>query len=52
LVTKTEEHPLKEKLVGILKPNECALIYDEKRGKLLAVCNKNGKIEVTFEKEL
>jgi hypothetical protein len=27
-----------------IKPNECGLVYDEKRGMLIAVCNKNGKI--------
>ncbi len=46
--TQTEERQLEEKLVRILKPNECALIYDEKRGRLLAICNKNGKIEITI----
>ncbi|MBU3966067.1 MAG: hypothetical protein KKG76_01640 [Euryarchaeota archaeon] len=27
-----------------IKPNECGLVYDEKRGMLIAVCNTNGKI--------
>ncbi len=27
-----------------IKPDECGLVYDEKRGMLIAVCNKNGKI--------
>ncbi len=33
-----------------LKPDECGLIYDETRGILLAVCNRNGKIEIFKQK--
>ncbi len=29
-----------------IKPNECGLVYDEKRGMLIAVCNKNGEINI------
>lgn len=29
-----------------IKPNECGLVYDEKRGMLIAVCNKNGDIRI------
>jgi hypothetical protein len=29
-----------------LKSNECGLIYDEKRGLLIAVCNKNGELKI------
>jgi len=29
-----------------IKPNECGLVYDEKRGMLIAVCNKNGEIRI------
>ncbi len=29
-----------------IKPNECGLVYDEKRGMLIAVCNKNGEIKI------
>lgn len=29
-----------------LKSNECGLIYDETRGLLVAVCNKNGEIKI------
>lgn len=25
-------------------PMNCGLVYDEKRGMLIAVCNKNGKV--------
>jgi len=35
------EHELKK-----IKPNECGLVYDEKRGVLIAVCNKNGEIKI------
>jgi len=27
-----------------LKPNECGIIYDEIRGLLIGICNKNGEI--------
>jgi hypothetical protein len=43
---------LKDKIIKILKPGECALIYDEKSSKLLAVCRKRGKLEITFERQL
>jgi len=29
-----------------IKPNECGLVYDETRGMLIAVCNKNGEIKI------
>ena len=29
-----------------IKPNECGLVYDETRGVLIAVCNKNGEIRI------
>ncbi len=29
-----------------IKPNECGLVYDEKRGMLIAICNKNGEIKI------
>ncbi|MBU3966134.1 MAG: hypothetical protein KKG76_01990 [Euryarchaeota archaeon] len=29
-----------------IKPNECGLVYDEKRGMVIAVCNKNGEIRI------
>ena len=35
------EHELKK-----IKPNECGLVYDETRGVLIAVCNKNGVIKI------
>ena len=38
------EKLLKEKL-KVLKPDECALAYDEKKGVLIGVCNKDGKLK-------
>ncbi len=35
---------LLEEKVKILKPDECAIIYDDKRGLLVGVCNEKGKI--------
>jgi len=29
-----------------LKPDECGLVYDEVRGILIAVCNKDGKLSI------
>lgn len=29
-----------------LKSDECGLIYDEKRGLMIAVCNKNGELKI------
>jgi hypothetical protein len=29
-----------------IKPNECGLVYDETRGVLIAVCNRNGEIRI------
>lgn len=29
-----------------IKPNECGLVYDETRGVLIAVCNKNGEVKI------
>jgi len=29
-----------------IKPNECGLVYDETRGMLIAICNKNGEIKI------
>lgn len=29
-----------------LKPDECGLVYDEVRGILIAVCNKNGELSI------
>ena len=52
MVKETKEPPLKDKMVRILKPKECALIYDEKNGKILAICNRNGKPEITLEKKI
>jgi len=49
-MTKEIEELLKR--IKILKPGECALIYDEKRGRLLGICNKRGKIELTLDKKL
>jgi hypothetical protein len=43
---------LKSEKVKTLKPNECAIVYDEERGLLLGVCNKNGRIEVTLKKKV
>jgi hypothetical protein len=50
-VKENKEKQTKE-ILRILKSGECALIYNEKSGKILAICNKNGKAEITFEKQL
>lgn len=46
------EELLKSEKIKTLKPNECALFYDKERGKLLGICNKNGKLEITLEKKI
>jgi hypothetical protein len=46
------EELLKSEKLKVLKPNECGLIYDEKRDLLIGICNKDGKIEVTFKKKI
>lgn len=41
---KTEiekRHRDKIKKIG---PNECGIVYDNKRGIVLGICNKNGKL--------
>jgi len=43
-VDKELEEFLKSEKVKTLKPNECGLIYDEKRGLLIGVCNKDEKL--------
>lgn len=48
MVKETEiEKLLKSEMVKILKPNECALVYDEKTGILKGVCNKDGELKVS-----
>ena len=49
---ETEESLLKDKLVMVLKPNECAIIYDRERGKLLVIRNENGKPKITLKKKI
>ncbi|MDI6902638.1 MAG: hypothetical protein QMC77_02735 [Methanocellales archaeon] len=49
---KTLEEFLKSEKVKTLKPDECGLIYDEKRGLLIGVCNKDGEIKVTLKKKI
>ncbi len=39
-----DEIEIREDELRKIKPNECGLVYDEKRGMLIAVCNKNGNI--------
>ena len=46
------EELLKSEKIKTLKPNECALFYDEKEGKLVGICNKDGKLEITFAKKI
>mgnify|MGYP000352192711 CR=1 FL=1 len=43
------ERLLKEKM-KILKPKECAVIYDDERGLLISVCNEEGKIKIVSKK--
>jgi len=33
-----------------LKPNECGIIYDEIRGLLIGICNKNGELKIIKKK--
>lgn len=44
--TKVEQL-LKSEKVKILEPNACALIYDQARGLLIGVCNKDGELKVS-----
>lgn len=46
------EKLLKSEKLKVLKPNECGLIFDEKRGLLVGVCNKDGAIQVTLKKRV
>jgi len=50
-VEKIEEL-LKSEKIKIIKPNECGLIYDEKRDFLIGLCNKDGKIKIMFKKKI
>lgn len=43
---KDLEELLKSEKLKILKPNECGLIYDENRGIIYGICNKDGKFTV------
>ena len=51
-VDKELEGFLKSEKIKTLKPDECGLIYDEKRGLVIGVCNKNGEIKVTLKKKI
>ena len=33
-----------------IRPDECGLVYDQKRGLLIAVCNKKGEIKILKKK--
>jgi hypothetical protein len=46
------EELLKSERLKVLKPNECGLIYDEKRDFLIGICNKDGEIKITFKKKI
>lgn len=41
------EKLLKSDKLKVLKPNECGIIYDEKAGVLVGVCNKDGEFKVS-----
>ncbi len=43
------EKLFKEK-VKVLKPDECAIIYDDKRGLFISACNDKGKIKIVSKK--
>lgn len=51
-MTEEIEELLKSEKIKTLKPNECALFYDEKKGKLVGICNKDGKLEIAFAKKI
>jgi len=40
------EPEIRADMLKKLKSNECGLIYDETRGLMIAVCNKNGEIKI------
>jgi hypothetical protein len=49
---KEIEELLKSDKIKIIKPSECGLIYDDKRGLLIGLCNKDGEIKVTFKQKI
>ncbi|MDI6916844.1 MAG: hypothetical protein QMC80_03515 [Thermoplasmatales archaeon] len=50
--SKEIEKLLKSEKLKVLKPNECGLMYDEKKGLLIGFCNKNGEIKITLKKKI
>lgn len=40
------EPEIRADMLKKLKSDECGLIYDETRGLIIAVCNKNGEIKI------
>lgn len=51
-MTEEIERLLKSEKLKILKPDECGLLFDEKKGLLIGVCNKDGEIRVTLKKRI
>ncbi|MBI4289377.1 MAG: hypothetical protein HY671_13245 [Chloroflexi bacterium] len=37
---------IKSDKLKVIKPNECGLLYDEKRDRVITICNKDGKLEI------
>lgn len=49
---KEIEEFLKSEKIKTLKPDECGLIYEDKKVLLIGVCNKNGEIKITLKKKI
>jgi len=50
--SKEIEKLLKSEKLKTLKPKECGLLYDDKRGLLIGICNKNGDLEIKLKKKI